>query len=77
MSSRTAQDAKTLARRYYTGRDVYDAETQAVFFDRWIYVGRASTISGPGSYFLCDIESEIVIVLKDSDGEVRAHHNVC
>ena len=77
MSSRTAQDAKTLARRYYTGQDVYDAETRNVFFERWIYAGRASAVSDPGSYFLCEIESESVIVLKDSDGKLRAHHNVC
>ena len=49
MSSRTAQDAKTLARRYYTGQDVYDAETRNVFFERWIYAGRASAVSDPGS----------------------------
>ena len=77
MRSPTAKGHRTLARRYYTGQDVYAAGTRSVFFERWIYAGRASAISGPGSYFLCEIESESVMVLKDSDGEVRAHHNVC
>ena len=77
MSSRTAQDAKTLDRRYYTGQDVYETETRKVFFECWLYAGRASSLPGPGSYFLCEIESECIIVLKDSEGEVRAHHNVC
>ena len=77
MSSRTAQDAKTLAQRYYTGQDVYEAETRNVFFQRWLYVGRTTSLAGSGSYFLFEIESESVIVLRDSDGEIRAHHNVC
>jgi Rieske 2Fe-2S family protein len=77
MSSRTAQDAKTLAQRYYTGQDVYEAETRNVFFQRWLYAGRTTSLAGSGSYFLFEIESESVIVLRDSDGEIRAHHNVC
>ncbi|HIC16334.1 MAG TPA: Rieske (2Fe-2S) protein, partial [Gemmatimonadetes bacterium] len=77
MSTRTAQGAKTLARRYYTGEDVYEAETRKVFFEQWIYAGRASMLDGPGSYFLCEIESESIIVLEDGEHEIRAHHNVC
>jgi Rieske 2Fe-2S family protein len=77
MPTRTAQGAKCLARRYYTSQDIYEAETQNVFFERWLYAGRASALTGPGSYFLCEVESESVIVLKDSEGEIRAHHNVC
>jgi Rieske 2Fe-2S family protein len=75
--TRTAQDAKTLARRYYAGSDIYDAETQKVFFKRWLYAGRETSLNGPGSYFLREIETESVIVLRDGVGELRAHHNVC
>jgi Rieske 2Fe-2S family protein len=77
MSTRTAQDAKTLPRKYYTSQDVYQAETRNVFFERWIYAGREGSLTGPGSYFLCEIESESVILLRDSEGEILAHHNVC
>ncbi|MDG2241362.1 MAG: aromatic ring-hydroxylating dioxygenase subunit alpha [Longimicrobiales bacterium] len=77
MSTRTAQNAKTLDGKYYTSQDIYEAETQQVFFKHWIYVGRTSALSEPGSYFLREIESESIIVLKDHEGEVRAHHNVC
>jgi Rieske 2Fe-2S family protein len=77
MSTRTAQDAKCLAGRYYTSQDIYETESRNIFFRHWLYAGRASSLTGPGSYFLCDIESEGVIVLKDSEGEIRAHHNMC
>lgn len=77
MSIRTAQGAKTLEGAYYTSDSVYDAETEQIFLKTWLYAGRASRISEPGSYFLFEVESENVIVLRDSQGEIRAFHNVC
>jgi len=77
MSTRTALNAKTLAREYYASARVYDLETENIFLKRWLYAGRASTIAEPGSYFLREIDSESVIVLRDYAGEIRAHHNVC
>lgn len=77
MTDRTSQGAKTLPRRYYVGSDVYDAETEQIFFKRWLYVGRANSIKEAGQYFLTEIESENVIILRDAAGEIRAHHNLC
>lgn len=77
MIDRTAHDAKTLERRYYVGEDVYRQETERIFFDRWLYVGRESEIAEPGAYVLYSIEEESVIVLRDHEGEIHAHHNVC
>lgn len=77
MSTRSAQDAKTLERRYYTSREVFDAETEKVFLTHWLYAGRVSALARPGSFFVRDIDTESVIVLRDHEGVVRAHHNVC
>ena len=77
MTSRSAFDAKTLERRYYVGQDVYEQETERIFFGRWLFVGRASQIADPGAYMLFEVESESVIVLRDYDGSIHAHHNVC
>jgi Rieske 2Fe-2S family protein len=76
-TTRTAQGALTLERRYYTDPDVYDQETDAIFLRRWLYAGRVSELPDPGSYFLFEVESENVIVLRDHEGEIRAHHNLC
>jgi Rieske 2Fe-2S family protein len=77
MSTRTAFNAKTLARRYYAGEDVYEAETERIFLEHWLFAGRVSDLTEPGSYFLFEVETESVIVLRDYEGEIRAHHNVC
>ncbi|MEM7417726.1 MAG: aromatic ring-hydroxylating dioxygenase subunit alpha [Gemmatimonadota bacterium] len=77
MTSRTAQEQKTLDRRYYVDSDVYERETEQIFRDRWLYAGRTSELSEPGSYFLFEMEEESVIVLRDHDDRIQALHNVC
>lgn len=77
MTGRTSQGAKTLERRYYVSDEIFDLETEKIFLKRWIYVGRASQLKEPGSYFLREIDAESIIVLRDNDGTIRAHHNVC
>ena len=77
MPERTAFDAKTLERRYYIDEDVYDRETDRIFFRQWLFVGRVSEIAEPGAYMLFELESESIIVLRDYEGVLRAHHNVC
>ena len=67
----------TLAGRYYADQSIYDIETESIFLKRWLYAGRASTIREPGQYFLLEVDTECVIVLRDGDGCVRAFHNVC
>ena len=77
MTTRSAKNATTLDRRYYVGQEVYDAETEKIFLQRWLYAGRVSALAEPGAYFLFEVESESVIVLQDYEGKIRAHHNVC
>lgn len=77
MDQRTADRAMTLPGHYYTGRSIYDAETERIFLKRWLYAGRASTIREPGQYFLHNVDTESVIVVRDGEGRVRAFHNVC
>ena len=67
MPERTAFDAKTLERRYYIDEDVYDRETDRIFFRNWLFVGRVSEIAEPGAYMLFELESESIIVLRDYD----------
>ena len=73
MSIRTSKDARTLERRYYVGQDVYDAETDNIFLRRWMYAGRISELAEAGAYFLFEVETESIIVLRDYEGAVHAH----
>ena len=72
-----ADTAITLPARYYTDPEIFRAELERFYFDRWICAGRADAIPNPGDYFLRDIAGESIIVTRDSGGSVRAFFNVC
>jgi phenylpropionate dioxygenase-like ring-hydroxylating dioxygenase large terminal subunit len=60
--------------------DVYFEKEKAEIFRKcWINVGRESDVAAPGEYFVRDIEiaGASVLVVRGSDGAVRAFHNMC
>ena len=77
MATRSAGGARTLAGDCYTSDAIFDAETELIFLTRWQYAGRTSSLAAPGSYFLFEVDTESVIVVRGEDGEIRAFHNVC
>ena len=62
----------TLPGKYYTDPEVFRSEMERFYFNRWIYAGRAERIAQPGSYFLCDVAGESIIVNREG-----AFYNVC
>jgi Rieske 2Fe-2S family protein len=68
---------RTLEPRYFTSDEVFARETERIFAQRWLYAGRAEQVDAPGRYFLFEAGDESVIVVRDSDGVVRAFHNHC
>lgn len=67
----------TLPREYFVSQDIFRAELEKIFYERWICAGRSEQIETNGSYFLYEIGEESVIVLRDHTGVVRAFYNVC
>jgi choline monooxygenase len=62
---------------YYYDPDVYAMEMDAIFSATWQYVCHVSSLPSPGSYAVREIGDQSVIVIRDQDGALRAHHNVC
>jgi Rieske 2Fe-2S family protein len=77
MTARSAAGAHTLPREYYTSSSIFQQEVERIFLKRWLYAGRASQAPDPGSYFLFEVDTESVIVLRDGEGRLRAFHNTC
>lgn len=75
--SRTAGNAKTLPRQYYTNYEIYKSETERIFFNHWLYAGRESQLPEKGSFFLFEIDNESIILLRDQHGGLQAFYNVC
>ncbi len=67
----------TLPGRYYTDESIFRQELKRFFCKKWICAGRSEQVASAGSYFLCEVAGESIIVTRDSSGELRAFYNVC
>ena len=73
---RTDPRPTTLPGRDYTSQEVFDLERERIFHRGWYYIGRSDPI-GPGDRLVVDVAGESVLVVRDRDGALRAHANVC
>jgi phenylpropionate dioxygenase-like ring-hydroxylating dioxygenase large terminal subunit len=62
-----------------TSPEYYELEREAIFKRTWLNVGRVEQLPRKGSYFTKELDAArtSVIVVRGTDGEVRAFHNVC
>lgn len=67
----------TLPRQYYISEQIFREETQSIFYERWVCVGRVEQIPNPGDYFVQQVGTESLIMVRTRNGEIRAHYNVC
>jgi Phenylpropionate dioxygenase and related ring-hydroxylating dioxygenases, large terminal subunit len=69
--------AMTLPGRFYADPEIFRQEQERIFLRQWLCAGRAERIPAPGDFFVRNIGTESVIIVRDSDGAVRAFHNIC
>ena len=57
----------------------YELERDAIFRTTWLNVGRVEQLPRTGSYFTKELDAArtSVVVVRGTDGEVRAFHNIC
>src|SRR5262245_16802799 len=61
----------------YTSAEFARLEWQRMWPRVWLLAGRESDLATPGSYFTYEIGPESVLVVRQADGSIRAHFNVC
>jgi Rieske 2Fe-2S family protein len=66
----------TLSGQEYSSAEVYERERTKIFHQSWFYVCRQDRLA-PGDRFVADVAGESVLVVKDRDGNIHAHANVC
>ncbi len=71
MSERT-----TLTGNDYTSDDVFALERERIFHNTWYYACRADPIA-IGDRVVVDIAGESVLIVRNLDGRLYAHANVC
>ena len=67
----------TLPASAYTDPRWFDAEMDRVFAAMWIAAGRAADLDRAGAFIRRDVAGASVLIVRGSDGSIRAFHNVC
>jgi Rieske 2Fe-2S family protein len=67
----------TLPGRDYHDPDVFAFEQEHVFARSWVCVGRAEHLPNPGDYVTPEVAGERPIVIRGTDGRLRAFANAC
>jgi len=70
-------EATTIPGSWYTDARVWDLEKRAVFGTAWQVVARAPQVASAGQYVTAQIGDEPIVVVRGSDGVLRAFYNVC
>jgi choline monooxygenase len=69
--------ARTPPSSWYLAPEFLRQERRRVFLRSWQAVGRLDQVAAVGDYFTGVIVNEPYVVLRDSDGNLRAFFNVC
>ena len=76
-STGPVDEARLLPPVLYTSPEFFEFERRAIFQREWLCVGRADQLAEPGDYRCITIAGEPLIVVRDTDGELRVLSAVC
>lgn len=67
----------SLDQRFYTDPEIYELELQKILFRNWFLAGHVSQIPNNGDFIVGTMDKESAIIVRGSDGTVKAFANVC
>jgi len=76
-AGRPFSDARAMPPAVYTSEAFLARELDKIFAKEWICIGRASSLGKPGDYITYDLAGQPIVVLRDSENQLRALSNVC
>ncbi|NVB39860.1 aromatic ring-hydroxylating dioxygenase subunit alpha [Pseudenhygromyxa sp. WMMC2535] len=89
MSSRprSAGGARSLEARYYCSNAIFAEEIERIFMRRWLYAGRAESLTEAGSRMVFELAPECrgpelspresALIVRAETGELRGFYNLC
>lgn len=67
----------SLEQRFYTDPGIYALEVERIVTRNWILAGHESELARPGDFKVFNAAGESAIIVRGSDGGIRAFANVC
>ncbi|HEY2684793.1 MAG TPA: aromatic ring-hydroxylating dioxygenase subunit alpha [Steroidobacteraceae bacterium] len=77
LAEKQAVQSYALPAWVYNHAELTRLEIQRVLMPSWQIVCHVNSIPNSGDYVTFDLGPESVMVMKDREGMIRAHHNVC
>lgn len=66
-----------LPREFYVSEKIFVKEQARIFRANWFFAGHSIELPQPGDYMTLAVGSVPVLVIRDADGRLHAHQNVC
>jgi Rieske 2Fe-2S family protein len=67
----------SLQRDFYTSPEVLEQEVAHIWKQNWLFAGFSCEIPEAGDYFTYTVLDQSVIIIRNDDGKIYAHHNSC
>jgi phenylpropionate dioxygenase-like ring-hydroxylating dioxygenase large terminal subunit len=67
----------SLDQRFYTDPAIYALELRKILLQNWFVAGHISQVPDSGNFIVSTMDRESAIIVRGSDGEVKAFANVC
>jgi Rieske 2Fe-2S family protein len=68
---------KTLPSRWYLDDDIYQVEREHIFMQEWVCVAREEQVIGAGEHKVLDVYGESILLVRNTDSQLKAFYNVC
>ena len=72
-----SRTSELLAPWTYRDKEFLALEQEILFKQNWLLVGHINDIAEPRSYLTLDAVGERALIIRGSDNQIRAFHNVC
>jgi len=66
-----------LPREFQTDPGIYQLDLERIWRRGWLFAGHACQVKRPGDYFVFDVDTDSVIVIRGDDEKIHALHNTC
>jgi len=66
-----------LPREFQTDLGIYQLDLERIWRRGWLFAGHTCQVKRPGDYFVFDLDTDSIIVIRDDDERLHALHNTC